>query len=100
MLFPLLTELQKKLHQKPAAPPKPKVIVQKAAPTPVAVVHSPELAVMEQLIAQLRKEIADANRFIKEQEDTIVGLRRDLQGASARLTDMTGLFALLGVELK
>ena len=58
-----------------------------AAPVPIP---APELAVMEQLIAQLRKEISDANRFIKEQEDTIVGLRRDLQGASARMTDMTG----------
>ena len=63
------------------------MIVQKA-PTPVA--PPPELAVMEQLIAQLRKELGDANHFIKEQEDVIVGLRRDLQGATARMTDMTG----------
>ena len=81
----MYTELQKKQHQRPAIAPKPRVIVEKAPP-PVA-----ELAIMEQLIAQLRKELADANKFIKQQEDVIVGLRRDLTGASARLTDMTGM---------
>ena len=32
---------------------------------------------------------------LQEQQDVIMGLRRDLAGASARLTDMTGRYLLL-----
>ena len=38
----------------------------------------------------LQKETADYKRKITEQQEVISGLRRDLAGASARLSDMTG----------
>lgn len=71
------------MRNKPAAAPKPRVIVQKPAQDVVA---------MEQLIIQLRREHTDMQRQVTEQQDVIEGLRRDLAGASAKLSDMTGLF--------
>jgi hypothetical protein len=37
-----------------------------------------------------RKENADVKVRLQEQDDVILGLRRDLAGASARLSDITG----------
>ena len=77
----VLTDLKKKLVSRPAPPPKPKVIVQKPTIDVVA---------MEQSMIACQKEIADYKLKITEQQDVINGLRRDLTGASARLSDMTG----------
>jgi len=38
-----------------------------------------------------RKENADVKKHIQERDDVILGLRRDLTGASARLSDITGI---------
>lgn len=66
---------------KPAIPPKPKVIVQKP---------SQDILAMEQLIVILRKENSDLKGKLQDQDDMILGLRRDLAGAHARLSDVTG----------
>ena len=39
---------------------------------------------------QLQRENAEYKREIQEQRDLIFGLRRDLAGATARLSDVTG----------
>ena len=62
--------------------PKPKVIVQKSPQV--------DLVAMEKLIIQLRRENADFQKKNKEQQDVISGLRRDLTGAAARLSDVKG----------
>ncbi|KAL4221029.1 Forkhead-associated (FHA) phosphopeptide binding domain 1 [Mactra antiquata] len=79
----LKLQLSKKEREKPPPPPKPKVI-------PVVEKPSHDVVAMEQLIVVLRKENGDVKKHIKEQEDVILGLRRDLAGASARLSDITG----------
>ncbi|XP_052213963.1 forkhead-associated domain-containing protein 1-like isoform X2 [Dreissena polymorpha] len=79
----LKTELSKKEREKPPPPPKPKVI-------PVVQKPSHDMVAMEQLILVLRKENADVKLRMQEQDDVILGLRRDLAGASARLSDITG----------
>ena len=66
---------------KPAAPPKPKMIIQKPAVDIVA---------MESNMLGLQRENADLKRQLQEQHDVIINLRRDLTGASAKLSDMTG----------
>ncbi|CAC5400757.1 unnamed protein product [Mytilus coruscus] len=66
---------------KPDIAPKPKVIVQK--PTQ-------DIIAMEQLIVMLRKESGDLKLKLQDQDDLILGLRRDLAGAHARLSDVTG----------
>ena len=45
---------------------------------------------MDQMIVLLRQENVDLKRKIQDQNNVVVGLRRDLAGASARLSDMTG----------
>ncbi|KAK2175101.1 hypothetical protein NP493_750g01052 [Ridgeia piscesae] len=75
-----IQELKLKL-QKPTPPPKPKVILQR--PTV-------DVAATEQLISQLRMENVELQKNLHEQQTTILALRRDLAGASARLTDMAG----------
>ncbi|XP_022340674.2 forkhead-associated domain-containing protein 1-like isoform X1 [Crassostrea virginica] len=68
-------------HTKPAPPPKPKVIVQKPSENFVA---------MEQLVVVLRKENSDLKNTLQSRDDLILGLRKDLAGAHARLSDITG----------
>ncbi|XP_064642257.1 forkhead-associated domain-containing protein 1-like [Lineus longissimus] len=85
-----ISELKQKIAEKPVSPPpkkkpelapKPKVILQK---------NTEELAAMEQVIQVLRRENIDLKKQLQDQADVIVGLRRDLAGASARLSDMRG----------
>lgn len=77
----LRTELDKRIVQKPAVPPKPKVILQR--PTE-------EINALEHVVAMLRQENVELKKTVTEQQDVIIGLRRDLTGASARLSDITG----------
>ncbi|KAK3583390.1 hypothetical protein CHS0354_040353 [Potamilus streckersoni] len=77
----LKAELNAKKAEKPLPPPKPKIIMQKPP-------H--DILAMEQLIVVLRKENAEIRTSIQEQEGIILGLRRDLAGAHARLSDITG----------
>ncbi|XP_069112463.1 forkhead-associated domain-containing protein 1-like isoform X2 [Argopecten irradians] len=76
-----LTAIKSKPPPKPVPPPKPKVIVQKP---------SEDFVAMENLIVILRKESTELKSKIQDQEDVILGLRRDLAGAHARLSDITG----------
>ncbi|ELT87042.1 hypothetical protein CAPTEDRAFT_113772, partial [Capitella teleta] len=73
-----ITQLKKTVN---AAPPKPKVIIQRPAVDVVS---------MEQTIIASQREVAEYKSKIHEQSEVIIGLRRDLAGATARLTDMTG----------
>ena len=45
---------------------------------------------MEQLISQLRREIVDYKKQTNDSSNTIMALRKDIAGAAARLSDMTG----------
>ncbi|XP_041377668.1 forkhead-associated domain-containing protein 1-like isoform X3 [Gigantopelta aegis] len=74
-------ELNTRKVEKPVLPPKPKIILQR--PTE-------ELAAMEHLISVLRRENLDMKKQYQDSQDVIMGLRRDLSGASARLSDITG----------
>ncbi|XP_071805645.1 forkhead-associated domain-containing protein 1-like isoform X1 [Asterias amurensis] len=65
---------------KPQLPPKPVIVQQPAA----------DVKGMEQLIVLLKRENSDIKKEVQNQQDIILGLRRDLAGASARLSDMTG----------
>ncbi|XP_033764191.1 LOW QUALITY PROTEIN: forkhead-associated domain-containing protein 1-like [Pecten maximus] len=76
-----VTALKSKPVPKPVPPPKPKVIVQKP---------SEDFVAMENLIIILRKESTELKSKIQDQEDVVLGLRRDLAGAHARLSDITG----------
>ncbi|XP_021372851.1 forkhead-associated domain-containing protein 1-like isoform X2 [Mizuhopecten yessoensis] len=76
-----LTTLKSRPVPKPVPPPKPKVIIQKPSEDYVA---------MENLIVFLRKDSVELKSKIQSQEDVILGLRRDLAGAHARLSDITG----------
>ncbi|CAH1240697.1 FHAD1 [Branchiostoma lanceolatum] len=76
-------DLQRKLEeaqQKPKVPPKPVNIPP----------SQHDIFALEQLVALLRREVADCKQQIKVKEDVIEGLRKDLAGANARLTDMAG----------
>ncbi|KAH9524788.1 hypothetical protein Btru_027827 [Bulinus truncatus] len=66
---------------KPTLLPKPKVIIQR--PTE-------ELAALEHFVNTLRQENTVLKKEIKDSQDCIKGLRRDLSGASARLSDISG----------
>ncbi|KAK7094158.1 forkhead-associated domain-containing protein 1-like isoform X2 [Littorina saxatilis] len=77
----LKAELDKRIVQKPAVPPKPKVILQR--PTE-------EINALEHVVSLLRQENVELKKSVTEQQDVIMGLRRDLSGASARLSDISG----------
>ncbi|XP_046562957.1 forkhead-associated domain-containing protein 1-like [Haliotis rubra] len=77
----VITEVENKISQKPSLPPKPKVVIQR---------NTEELAAMEHLITVLRRENSDLKKQFTESQDVIMGLRRDLAGAAARLSDITG----------
>ncbi|XP_067659401.1 forkhead-associated domain-containing protein 1-like [Haliotis asinina] len=77
----VITEVEQKISQKPSLPPKPKVVIQR---------NTEELAAMEHLITVLRRENSDLKKQFTESQDVIMGLRRDLAGAAARLSDITG----------
>eukprot|EP00057_Strongylocentrotus_purpuratus_P004677 XP_003729226.1 PREDICTED: forkhead-associated domain-containing protein 1 [Strongylocentrotus purpuratus] len=65
---------------KASSPAKPVIVTQPSAEVP-ALQHAINLIKREN--GQLKKEMQD-------QQDVVLGLRRDLAGASARLSDMTG----------
>ncbi|XP_002730673.2 forkhead-associated domain-containing protein 1-like, partial [Saccoglossus kowalevskii] len=74
-----------RIRSKPVPPPKP------AVPSkPVIVQAGPDIQALEQLVQVLRRESNDYKKEMQDQQDIILGLRRDLAGASARLSDMTG----------
>ena len=50
-----------------------------------------DVVAMEQLITQLRRENVEFKKQVADQQTVISGLRRDLSGASAKLSDMTGM---------
>ncbi|GFO36050.1 forkhead-associated domain-containing protein 1 [Plakobranchus ocellatus] len=66
---------------KPAPPPKPKVIVQRPRE---------ELAALEHVVNALRQENTVLKKEIRDSQDVMMGLRRDLAGAQARLSDTAG----------
>ena len=74
-------QLSKLRSAKPAPPPKPKVIVQRPRE---------ELQALEQVVNALRQENGVLKKEVRDSQDVIMGLRRDLQGASARLSDISG----------
>merc|ERR1719383_1214637 len=45
-----------------------------------------DIYAMEQLILLLRRETADFKVALKERDDTILAMRKDLQGAQAKLS--------------
>ncbi|KAK3757836.1 hypothetical protein RRG08_049118 [Elysia crispata] len=66
---------------KPAPPPKPKIIVQRPRE---------ELAALEHVVNALRQENTVLKKEIRDSQDVMMGLRRDLAGAQARLSDTAG----------
>lgn len=50
--------------------------------------------VLIQSINTFRKESAELKGKLKDQDDMILGLRRDLAGAHARLSDITGIYLI------
>ncbi len=64
-------------------PPKPRVVIQKPAV---------DIVSLEQTISALKTENGELKKQVTESQTVITGLRRDLNGATARLTDITGMF--------
>ena len=75
------SDLQARANRPMPHPPKPRVVIQKPAVDVVS---------MEQTISGLRTENVELKKQISESQSVIAGLRRDLTGASARLSDITG----------
>ena len=78
-------ELSANARQSSPPPHRPKLIIQPAHPTPLDAAA----------LTQLQKDNVELKRQVHEQSDTIMALRRDLAGASARLSDVTGMFFCL-----
>jgi len=68
-------------HSSPP-PQRPKLIIQPAHPTPLGA----------GAITQLERDNGELKRQLQEQSEIVVALRRDLFGANARLSDVTGMF--------
>ncbi|XP_060708092.1 forkhead-associated domain-containing protein 1 isoform X2 [Hemiscyllium ocellatum] len=60
------------------------------SPPAVAAPNTPDTHAQEQACAVLQKELAEARVQVLAQQDVILGLRRDLAGANARMSDMAG----------
>ncbi|XP_051894942.1 forkhead-associated domain-containing protein 1 [Pristis pectinata] len=75
-----LEEEKNRALMQPVQPPPPPVI----APT-AADIHA-----QEQVCALLQKELAESGMKILAQQDVIMGLRRDLAGANAKMSDLAG----------
>ncbi|XP_077998057.1 uncharacterized protein LOC144451149 isoform X2 [Glandiceps talaboti] len=84
------TQLKEEIDKLKSRPISVPAIKPEIAPKPVIVQAGPEVQALEQLVQVLRREAADFKKEIQDQQDVILGLRRDLAGASARLSDMTG----------
>jgi len=70
-----------KTRQSSPPPQRPKLIIQPA--------HLPPLDAAG--LTQLQRDNVELKRQVHEQSDTIMALRRDLAGATARLSDVTGM---------
>ncbi|KAG7472833.1 hypothetical protein MATL_G00113150 [Megalops atlanticus] len=75
-----LTEMEKKLESSKPAP----------SPTPPQPVKDPEVVALEENVTLLRAALAKAQEEVVAQGDVIAALSRDLAGANARMSDMTG----------
>ena len=64
------------------------VIVQNVIPLNIIVTS---LTYNYLLYSLSRKENGEVKKHVQDQDDIILGLRRDLAGASARLSDITGI---------
>ncbi|XP_078095883.1 forkhead-associated domain-containing protein 1-like [Mustelus asterias] len=60
------------------------------APALVAVPIAPDTRAQEEACALLQKELAETRIQVLSQQDVILGLRRDLAGANARMSDLAG----------
>ncbi|XP_072334485.1 forkhead-associated domain-containing protein 1-like isoform X2 [Scyliorhinus torazame] len=60
------------------------------APPPVVAPIATDTHVQEQACALLQKEFAETRIQVLAQQDVIIGLRRDLAGANARMSDLAG----------
>ena len=70
------------LQKKPKTSPKhTKILVEKT---------NNDIVTLEKTITELRRENVTLKTQVNEQQSVITGLRRDLTGATARLTDVTG----------
>lgn len=76
-------EEMRKLREKAAAS-------QAQAMKPGPVQPNPNIKALEQIISVIKRENTELKKEVQDQQDVILGLRRDLAGASARLSDMTG----------
>nr|XP_054768394.1 forkhead-associated domain-containing protein 1-like [Lytechinus pictus] len=85
-------ELEKKLEvQSKQADEELKRIKASAPAKPVIVTQpSAEVPGLQHAINLLKRENGQLKKEIQDQQDVVLGLRRDLAGASARLSDMRG----------
>ncbi|XP_062889132.1 forkhead-associated domain-containing protein 1-like isoform X2 [Mobula hypostoma] len=59
-------------------------------PSPLMVPTASDIHAQEQICSALQKELAETRLQILAQQDVIVGLRRDLAGANAKMSDLAG----------
>ncbi|XP_013409722.1 forkhead-associated domain-containing protein 1-like [Lingula anatina] len=87
-----VTALKQQIQElKSRPPPQPKVVRPKTPPKHTVVVEpGPDVAALEQILLAVRRENQELKSKLQEQQDVILALRRDLAGASARMSDMTG----------
>ncbi|XP_078415380.1 forkhead-associated domain-containing protein 1 [Cetorhinus maximus] len=60
------------------------------APPPVVAPIVPDTHIQQQACALLQNELAETRMQVLAQQDIILGLRRDLAGANARMSDLAG----------
>ncbi|XP_072101541.1 forkhead-associated domain-containing protein 1-like isoform X5 [Mobula birostris] len=59
-------------------------------PSPLMLPTASDIHAQEQICSALQKELAECQMQILAQQDVIVGLRRDLAGANAKMSDLAG----------
>ncbi|XP_071840349.1 forkhead-associated domain-containing protein 1-like isoform X2 [Apostichopus japonicus] len=91
-------ELRKKLEEQAKQAEEELLKVKLRAATAVSeaskqaplVEPNPNVKALEHIINIIKRENSELKKEVQDQQDVVLGLRRDLAGASARLSDMTG----------
>ncbi|KAJ8388942.1 hypothetical protein AAFF_G00125030 [Aldrovandia affinis] len=79
-----LTDLESRLESSEPAPSPP------PSPAPLTPGKAPEVMALEETVTLLRVALAEARQEAVAQGDVVAALSRDLAGANARMSDMTG----------
>jgi len=81
-------DLHNRMVHPPAGPPQQqRILVQSHG--------GQDVAMMQSTLSQMNRDNGEFKNQLMEQHDVILSLRRDLAGATARLSDVTGLYSVI-----